>query len=307
MTLFPGKTAPQRSGQRPLLRLTFTLSLFGFLTSGSLQAAAPAKTAPIVPKTPIILYNGKEVADLSQFYTWLGPLGYQDPNRVFTIVDHVDGAPAIRVSGETHGGILTRQQYADYKLVLEFRWGTATFGSRKNRARNSGILLHCQGEDGNYVPTFRGPWIKSVEYEILEGRMGDIILVRGHVPGSDKVDLPRITIPVINDKPTWNPKGTPKEYTSGQTHLHWEHFDPNWKDELGQRDLKGLEKPTGEWNRAEAIMDGDRLTYYFNGVKVMTGTNGTLKHGKLMFQSEGAEIFFRRIELLPLTSADRAK
>ena len=50
----------------------------------------------------------------------------------------------------------------------------------------------------------------------------------------------------------------------------------------------------------EAICDGGDVTYFVNGVKVMEGRDGSFKSGKLLFQSEGAEIFFRLIELHPL-------
>ncbi|MEK7862502.1 MAG: hypothetical protein AAB295_04475, partial [Chloroflexota bacterium] len=41
-------------------------------------------------------FNGK---DLTNFYTWLVDHKHQDPDRVFTVVDQIDGAPAIRSSG----------------------------------------------------------------------------------------------------------------------------------------------------------------------------------------------------------------
>lgn len=270
------------------------------LCAGWPLALAAADSKPVTPKERIVLFDGKEVADLSRFYTWLGPLGKDhDPNRVFTVVDQVDGARAIRVSGEDWGGIVTRQEYANYKLVLEFRWGDVTWGSRKARARNSGILLHCQGVDGNYKEDFKGHWIASVEYEILEGRMGDIILVGGFVPGSADKILPRLVMTQSTER-IWDPNGTPKEFKPGMGHLHWRHWDPNWKDVLGFRGPKDVDKPLGGWNVAEAMADGDRLVYFFNGDKVMEATKVWPTHGRLLFQSEGAEIFFRRIELQPL-------
>jgi hypothetical protein len=260
-----------------------------------------AEPPPITPTKPIVFYNGKDVNDLSRFYRWLGPLGRDnDPHRVFTIVDQIDGAPAIRVSGEDWGGLETPDAYANYKLQLEFRWGSVTWGSRKDRARNSGILLHCQGVDGNYKQDFKGHWIASVEYEILEGRMGDIILVGGFVPNSAEKILPRLVMTQSTER-IWDPNGTPKEFKPGMGHLHWRYWDPNWKDVLGFRGSRDHDKPLGGWNTAEAIADGDRLVYFFNGEKVMEGTKVWPTHGRLMFQSEGAEIFFRRIELQPLS------
>ena len=60
--------------------------------------AAPAATsdAPITPKETIVLFDGKTKKDLSMFYTWLRNHGRNDPDKVFTVVDQIDGAPAIR-------------------------------------------------------------------------------------------------------------------------------------------------------------------------------------------------------------------
>ena len=44
--------------------------------------------------------------------------GRNDPDRVFTVVDQIDGAPAIRISGQHWGGIVTRESYTNYRLVV---------------------------------------------------------------------------------------------------------------------------------------------------------------------------------------------
>lgn len=256
----------------------------------------------VQPKEKIVLYDGDKVNDLRHFYTWLQGHKYEDPNQVFTIVDQIDGAPAIRISGQDWGGIVTRQAYKDYKLVMEFRWGTVTWGNRKNNARNSGVLLHCIGEDGNHNKTFSSPWIISVEYEILQGRTGDIILVPGFEKGATEQVLPKLTMTAQPDDFYWDPKGQPREFVARQGHLHWFGRDRNWKDVLDFYGSKEVEKPTGEWNHGEAIMKGGDLVYFLNGVKVMEGSKGSLTEGRLLFQAEGAEIFFRKIELHPLES-----
>jgi hypothetical protein len=276
------------------------LLLVALLAASSARSVA-AESAVVTPAKPIVLFDGKSAADLSQFYIWLGPLGKDhDPNGVFTIVRETDGAKVIRVSGQDWGGIVTRQDYANYRLRLEFRWGEATWEPRKERARNSGILLHIQGEDGNYKEDFKGHWTSSIEYEVLEGRMGDIILVGGFVRGSKEKILPRLTMTQSVER-IWDPQGAPKEFKPGMGHLHWRHWDPEWKDVLGFRGTRDLDKPRGQWNVAEVIAEGDRLVYFFNGTKVMEATKVWPTQGRLLFQSEGAEIFFRRIELQPLS------
>ncbi len=259
-------------------------------------AAASATQEPvIVPRETISLFNGK---DFSSFYTWLAKFRYEDADRVFTVVESIDGAPAIRISGQHYGGIITRSNYANYKLVAEFRWGSLTWRPRVGKSRDAGILLHCQGEDGNHVKTFDSQWPRSVEFQIIEGGTGDILLVNGYDRGVAEPIAPRLTVAVQPGKTIWDPHGTPTEFSTGR--LDWQHRDLGWKDALGFRGSQDVENPTGDWNRIEAICEGGNVTYFLNGTKVNEGTNGTFREGKILFQSEGAEIFFRHIELQPL-------
>lgn len=249
----------------------------------------------IVPRETISLFNGK---DMSSFYIWLPKFGHEDPDRVFTVVEDLDGAPAIRISGQHYGGLITREQYSDYKLVAEFRWGLQTWEPRKDRARDAGILLHCQGEDGNANKDFTSPWLRSVEYQIIEGGTGDIILVNGYDRGSEEAISPYLTVAVEKDQRVWSPDGSPSEFNKGR--LDWRYRDPDWKDVVDFRGEKDVEKPVGEWNTIEIICKGGDVTYFLNGVKVNEGKNGSFRSGKILVQSEGAELFFRRIELQPI-------
>ncbi|MBI4621815.1 MAG: DUF1080 domain-containing protein [Verrucomicrobia bacterium] len=294
-TFSPLPRAPFRPAARRFFRPALAIFSLACLAVAA-RAAGSSEGTAIVPKETISLFNGK---DLSSFYTWLPKFGHVDPDRVFTVVDNIDGAPAIRSSGQHYGGIITHARYANYKLVVEFRWGLVTWAPRHNRARDSGILLHCDGEDGNMTKTFSSPWIRSIEYQIIEGGTGDILLLPGYNRGSDVPVAPRLTIPVLPGKMNvWNPEGKPTEFSKGR--LDWQYRDLGWKDVLGFRGAKDVEKPVGQWNLIEAICDGGDLIYFLNGVKVNEGRNGSFKAGKLLFQSEGAEIFFRRIELQPL-------
>lgn len=275
------------------LRVLLLAMLFcgGISSSGSAADDSPA----ITPREKIVLFNGR---DLSGFYTWEAKHGREDPDRVFTVVDQLDGAPAIRLSGQHIGGIVTRERYANYRLVAEYRWGLITWDPRKNRARAGSISLHCQGEDGNHAKDFRGPWMRAVEFFLAEGGVGDLILLGGYERGKPELIYPNLTATVKAGTTRWDPDGTPTEFKKGR--IHWRGRDPAWKDVLGFRGQNDLEKPTGEWNRIEAICaDGD-VTCLVNGVKVNEGKNGTFRAGRIMFPSEGAEIFFRRIELHPL-------
>ena len=242
------------------------------------------------------MFNGK---DLSGFYTWLENSAYDDPDRVFSVVDQIDGAPAIRISGQHLGGLLTKAAYANYRLVAEFRWGDVTWAPRKDRARDSGIHLHCQGEDGNCNnPNFKSPWMRSIEFQIIEGGTGDLLLLPGYERGQPKQIMPQLTVAVSPGKRVWNPVGMPTPFNSGR--LDWFGRDPQWRDAFGFRGAHDLEKPVGQWSVLEAVCVAGDVTVFVNGVKVNEGRNGSMRSGKILFQSEAAEIYFRRIELHPL-------
>ena len=249
------------------------------------------------PEQTIRLFDGKS---LDPFYTWLVHTHREDPLRVFTVVDQVDGAPAIRISGERWGGLVTRETYRDYRLVVEFRWGLATWGERKNATRDSGILIHGQGPDGNTGADGNGAWMRSVEAQVIEGGVGDFILVAGFDAEGRKL-LPRLTARAGTDRdgePVFDPKGEAREFESGR--INWFGRDPEWADRLGFRGNQDVESPYGEWTRLEVIADGDRVTNIVNGTVVNEGTRSSLTEGRILVQSEGAEIYVRRIDLEPL-------
>jgi len=257
----------------------------------------------IRPDRTIPLFDGKSLAP---FYTWLVDDHREDPLRVFTVVDQVDGAPAIRISGERWGGLVTRESYRDYRLVVEFRWGLTTWGERRNAARDSGLLIHAQGADGNTASDGNGAWMRSVEAQIIEGGVGDIILVAGFDAGGKRL-VPRLTARVTPDRdgePTFHPKGESRELEGGR--INWFGRDVDWQDRLGFRGKDDVESPHGGWTRLEVVADGDRVTNVVDGKVVSEGTRSSLTEGRILVQSEGAEIYFRRIDLEPL-GGTRAK
>jgi len=236
---------------------------------------------------PIKLFNGK---DLTNFYTYLRGEGKnKDSKKVFTVQDG-----AIRVSGEVFGGFTTEKEFENYRLVVEFKWGEKTFPPREKATRDSGILLHCVGEDG----AAGGVWMESIECQLIEGGTGDFILVGG------KKKTPTMTAEVefrktgAGKQPYYKPGGKAVKFSGGR--INWFARDPDWKDTLGFRGQKDVEKAVGEWNRLECICDGDKITNILNGVIVNHGTGASHTRGKILFQSEGAEVFFRRIDVLPL-------
>jgi hypothetical protein len=246
----------------------------------SLFVAAPALAAPCgEPKQVVKLFNGK---DLTNFYTYLkGPGKNNDPEKVFTVQDGM-----IRVSGQVFGGFITEKEYENYHLIVEFKWGAKTWPPREKAARDSGILLHCVGEDG----AAGGVWMESIECQMIEGGTGDFILVGGK-------KTPTLTARAEQRGKEWyyTPKAEPREFKRGR--IDWFARDPTWKDVIGFRGKHDVERPLGEWNSLECVCAGDTITNILNGTVVNAGTHASHRRGKILFQSEGAEVFFRRIEL----------
>jgi hypothetical protein len=244
-----------------------------------------------------VLFDGK---DLANFYTWLVDTKYQDPDRVFSVVDQIDGAPAIRVSGQHWGAFITREEFSNYRLVAEFRWGVLTWGERKKGTMDSGILLHCQGPDGNTAKDFNGPWMRSVECQIIQGGVGDIILVEGFDERGNRLG-PRLRATAGKDRDgedVYDPSAPSREFTNGR--INWFGRDPDWRDVLGFRGRQDVESGPGQWTRIEVVCEGDKITNVVNGTVVNMATGCSFARGKIIFQSEGAEIYFRKIEIHPL-------
>lgn len=231
---------------------------------------------------PVLEFNG---LDLTGFYAYTKDHGYYDPNKVFTVHDGL-----IHISGEEFGGVATCGNYRNYHLIAEWKWGGKTYAPRKTASRDSGILLHCVGPDG----AVGGQWMESIECQIIEGGCGDLLMVGGL--GKPSLTCETRTGP---DKGLYYEKGG-KAVTQDSGRYNWWGRDPEWKDVLGVRGRRDVEKPTGEWNRMEVICDGDKITNIVNGYVVNVGTKSSLTDGKIQFQSEGAEIFFRKIEIRPL-------
>jgi hypothetical protein len=246
----------------------------------------------------IRLFNGK---DLTNFDTWLVDFKDKDPDKVFSVVDQVDGAPAIRASGQHWGGLITQQEFSNYRLIVEFRWGLLTWGERKSKARDSGILVHAQGPEGNYSKDFNGPWMRSIEFQIIEGGTGDFILVNGYNQNGElvKISLAATTAKDRDGETIFDPSGKLNSF-QGQPRINWYGRDPDWEDRLGFRGKEDVESPAGQWTRVEAICDGDTITNIVNGRVVNKAIRLNQTSGKILLQSEGAEIFFRRVDLEPL-------
>ena len=202
----------------------------------------------------------------------------------------------LHISGRGYGYMATKQAFRDYHLVVEFKWGEHTWGSRKDRARDNGILVHAFGPHG----ACGGTWITSIEANIIEGGMGDIIVIASTLPDGT-VLAPSVSceIELDRDKEQRWKRGAPRQTVTGGR-VNWEKRDEDWDDRLGFRGQGDLDKPVGEWNRLEVIAKGNTLRYLFNGQVVNEAFEVTPCEGRVCIQTEAAEFLVRTFELLPL-------
>jgi hypothetical protein len=274
----------ERSASIALSLACAALAVFA-LTAADEPADVPsfARELPVI-KTgePVLAFNGK---DLTGFYAYTKPHKYEDPNKVFTVKDGL-----LHISGQEYGGVATCGNFGNYHLITEWKWGEKTWAPRQKASRDSGILLHCVGPDG----AAGGQWMESIECQIIEGGCGDLLMVGG-------LGKPSLTCEVRfgPDKQPYYEKGA-EAITRNSARYNWWGRDPSWKDVLGFRGRRDVEKPAGEWNRMEVVCDGDTITNIVNGYVVNVGTKSSATMGKIQFQSEGAEILFRKIEVRPL-------
>jgi hypothetical protein len=238
------------------------------------------------PATGFIpLFNGK---DLTGLYGWLQETHYKDPRKVFSVDEGI-----LKISGEVNGYLATAKEYRDYHLVVEYKWGAKTYGAKT--VRNSGILLHAVGPDGN-----RSPWMSSIECQVAQGCVGDFIVIRGKDSSGKEVPvtLTSDTVLARDGRTRWSQGGKPTVYSGKQ--FWWSKHEPDFEELIDTRGKDDVDSPLGEWTRVECICSGKRITVIVNGVTVNECYNVYPSAGKILLESEGFEIHFRRFELKPL-------
>ena len=99
-------------------------ALAGVARAGPPDIPAFARSVPEVRSgPPVFAFNGK---DLTGFYTYLHDHKYEDPDGVFTVRDGL-----LRISGQELGGLTTRQEFGDYHLITEWKWGERDVASAR--------------------------------------------------------------------------------------------------------------------------------------------------------------------------------
>lgn len=188
----------------------------------------------------------------------------------------------------TAGYIATREEFAYYHLSFEYKWGEKKFEPRVARPRDAGLIYHFAGADA--------VWPRGIECQVQEKDTGDCFLVKGAqittmVNPATRADQGLRYLPAEKG-------GTPREVG-------------------GPSIMRIIKESTheipGDWNTVEVIVCGaESVTHIVNGEVVFRGTNAKqlgeddswapLPYGKLLFQAEYAELYYRNIKIRPIAA-----
>lgn len=180
---------------------------------------------------------------------------------------------------EPFGYISTEDNYRNYHFALEYKWGIEKFAPRDGAVRDSGLLYHVPEPDEN-----SSAWPDSVETQIQENDTGDFFFLWGG-------DGTRATVSTAPGTNQYQPGGDVDVDRGGRV--------------VKSQTVDSLT----DWNRVEVIIEHDNVTVVVNGIVVNRGSdmkiddNGgmliPLTEGKIQLQAEGAEIFYRNLEIKP--------
>lgn len=207
----------------------------------------------------------------------------------------------LRISGDGLGYLGTVEEYSDYTLKLEYKWGATNtvWGDRIGKARDSGVFLHATGPDGNSFDG-KGAFMAAIECNVFEGAVGDFLLIRGAYGDGTQIH-PKVQVKVRpeRDRDGWfwhSPEGDERE-VERWGRVNWIRKDPAWRDVWQFRGQHDLEHAPGQWNRLECRCHGDTVEIRLNGVLVNRAERVWPGRGRILLQCEGSEIFFRRLVL----------
>lgn len=221
------------------------------------------------------------------------PIGLnKDPLNVFTMIKQ-NNEDVLYITGQMYGGLSTKEEYGDYHLSVQFKWGEKVYEPRLTKPKDSGILYHCFEKHGG----FWNVWMNSIEYQVCEKEIGDLfalskrrLLVKS-TKGADNVWQ-------------YDPKAPLNQFGGG--------VPENDKKNRGRcKTIAHDEKPVGEWSTLELYCLGDMGIHVLNGkvVNVVMEDSKSEKEnnenfprkGKIQFQSEGAECWYKEIKIKALT------
>lgn len=162
--------------------------------------------------------------------------------------------------GNPNGHLITNKIFTNYRITVEYRFA--------NKPGNCGVLVHASTPRALYKM-----FPASIECQMEHRNAGDFWCI-----------IEDITVPDMEKRrgPKANWGGTEEK----------ERHIANLTD--------SSEKPLGQWNRMIIECLKNSLKVWVNGALVNEGYNATASKGQIAIQAEGAEVEFKKIDLLPI-------
>ena len=225
------------------------------------------------PPSPPVDGNFSQLFDGVGFANWDRYLGIpnggstalgidNDPRGVFSVMS-VDGEPALRITGEVWGALISKEELSNFELRLQYKWGTLLFPPLN--AFDSGVMVLSTGAlgavnaggPGLSNPVGSGAFMVSVEFQIAAGDIGGLYAL-GPIAIQPTVRNPLPELPGV-----WNQVAIVVRGTSSEHYLN-----------------------------GKLVTTGSGYELQLPGQPVVP-----LSRGKIQLQSEGSEIYFRHVEL----------
>ncbi len=173
---------------------------------------------------------------------------------------------------DTHGMFYSEKKYSKFILRFEYKWGTKIANNFNEWQYDAGVYYHVFNDK---------IWPDGFEYQIRY----DHTKKRNH------------TGDLIRSKTTykWFPSAdttvfvSPKKGGKAQDVEGWMHYASTPKYFNGNN---------GQWNKCEIIVMGNQYAIQkLNGEIINIATDLSVGEGKIGFQAETAEIFYKNIEI----------
>jgi 3-keto-disaccharide hydrolase len=285
MIMASGQVASNLSGAGAMKIQWLIGILTGILAVGTCRGAESEDSAGFRP-----LWNGQ---DLDGWYIFLQKSSKNaDPEQVITIEDGAIHAYAKDRNGDevVMGYIGTNQEYSNYHLRLQYKWGKKQFKPRYLYKPDAGIYFHHVTEDV--------VWPQAMQCQVELNGVGDL-LTFGNIqldttidPKSRSEDWQEF-LPAAQGGEPYTTKGQGVTYT---------------------RKLDNFEQEG--WNTVDVICHDDAAAVLVNGRLVNRCAKmrhrpsaesaewKPLTSGRILLEFEATEMFYRNIELRPLAEGE---
>ncbi len=260
---------------KPMKRVTTIC----FAALAGVVFAAPADEEGFVP-----LFDGRTLEGWTSAHSKGGEGGDWGPFKVDEAEKSIHVYKGEEAGSEQSSDCLVSDKdFSRYVFRMEYKWGEKRFAPRADHDRDAGLLFHVHGD-------LTKVWPFSLEMQIGETagddfgkpryHTGDLFVLGKHLGGMTT--------------------RTKQHYDAGAALVKTRHCPTPL----------GVEKPKGEWNEIELIVDGAKqATFKLNGEVVLVlhdmesevdGKRVPLDKGRIAIQAEWAELHYRNLRIKEL-------